>query len=43
MNPFFNIADNNKIKLLKDLEAQTYTFNKHEEMLKKIRGGKQYE
>lgn len=37
MNPFFNIADNNKIKLLKDLEAQTYTFNKHEEMLKKIK------
>ena len=37
MNPFFNIADNNKIKLLNDLEAQTYTFNKHEEMLKKIK------
>ena len=37
MNPFFNIADEDKIKLLKSLEALTYTFNKNEEILKKIK------
>ena len=37
MNPFFNIADEDKIKLLKNLEALTYTFNKNEEILKKIK------
>lgn len=37
MNPFFNITDDDKIKLLKDLEALTYTFDKNEEILKKIK------
>lgn len=37
MNPFFNITDDDKIKLLKDLEALTYNFNKNEEILKKIK------
>lgn len=37
MNPFFSINDDDKLKLLKDLEAVTYTFNKNEEMLKKIK------
>lgn len=37
MNPFFNIADEDKIKLLKNLEALTYTFDKNEEILKKIK------
>ena len=37
MNPFFNINDDDKLKLLKDLEALTYTFNKNEEILKKIK------
>ena len=37
MNPFFNIADDDKIKLLKNLEALTYTFDKNEEILKKIK------
>ncbi len=37
MNPFFNITDDDKIKLLKNLEALTYTFDKNEEILKKIK------
>jgi len=37
MNPFFSINDDDKLKLLKDLEALTYTFNKNEEILKKIK------
>ena len=37
MNPFFNITDEDKIKLLKNLEALTYTFDKNEEILKKIK------
>ena len=37
MNPFYNITDDDKIKLLKDLEALTYTFNKNEEILKRIK------
>lgn len=37
MNPFYNIDEKSKIKLLKYLEAQTYKFNKNEEILKKIR------
>lgn len=36
MNPFYNIDEKSKIKLLKYLEAQTYKFNKNEEILKKI-------
>lgn len=36
MNPFYNIDEASKIKLLKYLEAQTYKFNKNEEILKKI-------
>lgn len=37
MNPFYNIDDDEKTRLLKDLEAITYEFNKNEEILKKIR------
>ena len=37
MNPFFNITDDDKTKLLKDLEVQTYEFTKNEEILKKIK------
>ena len=37
MNPFYNIDDDEKKRLLKDLEAITYEFNKNEEILKKIR------
>ena len=37
MNPFFSINDDDKLKLLKYLEALTYTFNKNEEILKKIK------
>lgn len=37
MNPFYNIDDEEKTRLLKDLEAITYEFNKNEEILKKIR------
>lgn len=37
MNPFYNINDEDKFRLLKDFEALTYTFNKNEEILKKIK------
>ena len=37
MNPFYNISDEYKLELLKVLEAQTYEFNKNEEILKKIK------
>lgn len=37
MNPFYNINEDDKLKILKDLEALTYTFNKNEEILKKIK------
>ena len=37
MNPFYNISDSLKLELLKELEAQTYEFNKNEEKLKKIK------
>ena len=37
MNPFFNITDDDKTKLLKDLEVQIYEFTKSEEILKKIK------
>ena len=37
MNPFYNISDSLKLELLKELEAQTYEFNKNEEILKKIK------
>ena len=37
MNPFYNINDSDKLKLLKDFEAQNYKFTKNEEILKKIK------
>lgn len=37
MNPFYNISNEYKLKLLKELEAQTYEFDKNEEILKKIK------
>ena len=37
MNPFYNINDIDKTLLLKELEAQTISFNKNEEILKKIK------
>ena len=37
MNPFYNINNNEKTSLLKELEAQTYEFKKNEEILKKIK------